>query len=130
MSKLRLLPVLVTALVPVLVAAAPPARATFPGASGRIALVSDRFGGTDNVFSMKPDGSDVRQLTSVTADQGGDGEPAWSPDGRAIVFDEHSPDFSVWRLYLMNADGSNRHLVFSEDPALNDFQPSFSPDGS
>jgi Tol biopolymer transport system component len=104
--------------------------ATFPGAEGRIAFTSDRSAGTDNVFSMKPDGSDVRQLTFLTAADGGDGEPAWSPDGTRIVFTEHTPDGSTWRLWLMNADGSNRHLLFTESDGLNDFQGNWSPDGS
>src|SRR5579884_4064834 len=85
--------------------AASGSHATFPGPEGRIAFASDRSGGTDNVFTMKPDGSDVRQLTFLTSAQGGDNEPAWSPDGRQLVFTEHNPDGSVWRLWVINADG-------------------------
>src|SRR5712691_4851615 len=54
-----------------LLAAATPALATFPGADGRIAFGSRRYGGTGNIFTMNPDGSDVHQLTFLTANQGG-----------------------------------------------------------
>ncbi len=122
---------LVVALVAVAaaLAAAIGSRATFPGPEGRIAFASDRSGGTDNVFTMKPDGSDVRQLTFLTAGQGGDNEPAWSPDGTQLVFTEHNADFSVWRLWLIDADGSNRHQLFAETTGASDFQGNWSPDG-
>jgi Tol biopolymer transport system component len=131
MSKLILVPVLAGAiLVAALAGAARSAHATFPGANGRVAFTDFTYGGTDNVFTMTPDGLDVRQLTFLTSDQGGDGEAAWSPDGSTLVFTEHSADYSTFRLWLMNADGSNKHLLLTEDPAYSDFQGNWSPDGS
>ena len=65
-------------------AGAVPARASFPGANGKIAFYS--FGpGTFDIFVMNPDGSDRTNLT------GGfwpvhEGVPAWSPDGTDIAF--------------------------------------------
>jgi TolB protein len=113
-----------------LVAVATPAQATFPGTNGRIAFGSDRFGGGDhNIFTMNPDGSDVRQLTFLTADQGAALRQAWSPDGSKLVFEQRNTDGSVRQIYMMNADGSNQHLLFS-DPSSGDHDPSFSPDGS
>jgi TolB protein len=113
-----------------LAGAARPALATFPGADGRISFTVSSYGATDNVFTMRPDGSDVKQLTFLTSDQGGDSEATWSPSGSRLVFTEHNADFSTWRLWLMNADGSNRHLLFGEDAVYNDFQGDWSPDGS
>jgi Tol biopolymer transport system component len=100
-----------------------PAYATFPGKNGRIAFVQ----GPD-IFVMNPDGSDVRQLTSFT-DESSAFWQNWSPDGRQLVFTRFSaPDF-FGQLWLMNADGSNQHLLLN-DPGFDDEAPSFSPDGS
>jgi len=108
---------------------ATPARATFPGPDGRIAFTSDRFGGTLNIFTMNSDGSDVRQLTFLTADQGAALRQEWSPDASTLVFEQRNPDGSIRQLYVMNADGSDRHLLFSETAPTLDFSPTFSPDG-
>src|SRR5438105_3155917 len=129
MSKFGLLLGLVAAgLIAALVGTARPAHATYPGANGRITFTSDRSGGTDNVFTMKSDGSNVQQLTFLSAGQGFACCSAWSPDGHSLVFVEGHG--SGGRLYLMNADGSNQHLLFSEDAGFTDNQPSFSPDGA
>lgn len=111
-----------------LVGIATPAAATYPGTNGRIAFDSDRSGGDHNIFTMKPDGSDVRQLTFLTADQGAALDQAWSPDGRKLVFEERNTDGSVRQIYEMDADGANQHLLFS-DPSFIDRYPTFSPDG-
>jgi TolB protein len=52
------------------------------------------------IYSVKPDGSDKKQLTH----QGSNVTPAWAPDGRRIIF---ASDRSGSReIYLMNEDGS------------------------
>jgi len=98
------------------------ASATFPGRNGRIAFTE----GTD-IFTMNPDGSDVRQLTTVGPDFmaccGG-----WSPDGKQYVFAVNTPDFSSIQLWITNTDGSNQHLLF-DDPSYFDVLPTFAPDG-
>lgn len=130
MKKLTLLLMLATAsVITALVASAQPARANFPGADGRIAY-SGVSTGTGNIYTVEPNGSDTRQLTSLTPDQGGAIEPAWSPDGSKIVFTVNSPDFSSFNIWIMNADGSNQHPLFAESPGYNDFQGNWSPDGS
>jgi TolB protein len=112
-----------------LVATTLPARATAPGPDGRIAFASDRSGpGTQNIYSIEPDGTGMTQLTSLTADQGGASEPSWSPDGKSIVFTVGGPDLP-WRIWIVNSDGSNPHPLFAES-GRDDFQASFSPDGS
>jgi Tol biopolymer transport system component len=99
-----------------------PAHATFPGKNGRIAFV---FG--PDIYSMNPDGSDVRQLTNVGSDTFASWE-SWSPDGKQIVFCEFpAPDFHG-QLWLMNADGGDQHLLLAE-PGITEVRPSFSPDG-
>jgi len=61
------------------------------------------------------------QLTSG----GNDSFPAWSPDGKTIVF--HREDGGNVDLYAMNADGSNvRWLTDAPGP---DTLPEFTPSG-
>jgi TolB protein len=108
---------------------ATPAGATFPGPDGRIAFTSDRYGDTLNIFTMNSDGSDVRQLTFLTADQGAALRQEWSPDASTLVFEQRDPEGSVRQVYVMNADGSDQHLLFAETPPTQDFSPTFSPDG-
>jgi Tol biopolymer transport system component len=100
-----------------------PASASFPGKNGRIAFVA----GPD-IYTMNPDGSDLRQLTNLGPDSGAFWE-SWSSDGRQIVFNEyHPPDF-LGQLWLMNADGSNQRLLLA-DTDFDDEIPSFTPDGT
>ena len=130
MSKFRILLALAgAALIAALLGGVPPAHATVPGGNGRIAFTDFTYGGTDNVFTMTPAGLNVKQLTFLTSDQGGDSAAAWSPDGSTLVFTEHNSDFSTLRLWLINADGSNKHLLFAEDPAYSDLVGNWSPDG-
>ena len=112
-----------------LLAATTPAWATFLGTDGRIAFGSDRYGDTANIFTMNRNGSDVHQLTFLTADQGVALIEHWSPDGTKLAFQEGNSDGSVNQIYVMNADGSDQHRLLS-DPSYFDFDPNFSPDGS
>ncbi len=83
------------------------------------------YGG--QLYTIKPDGSDLRQLTNYPADHQ---YPRWSPDGTKIVF-VRKGNGSV--MYVMNADGTDEHDV-SNDPPGNiyndwgiDWQPLFAP---
>ncbi len=79
--------------------------------------------GTFDIYSAKPDGSDLRRLTDT---KGYDAEGTISPDGKKIVFTSvRDGDLDV---YVMNADGSDqtrltRGLGY-------DGGAFFSPDGS
>jgi len=105
-----------------LVGSAVPAYATFPGKNGRIAFVL----GSD-IYTMNPDGSDVRQLTNVGPDNSALWE-SWSPDGKLIVFSEFPPPDFNGQLWIMNADGSHQHMLLAE-PGVSEVRASFSPDG-
>jgi len=75
------------------------------------------------VYAIKPDGSDLRQLTIT---QGFDNEmPRWSPDGSKIAF--MSTRDGNAEIYVMNANGSGVTRL-TNDPG-NDEYPSWSPDG-
>jgi Tol biopolymer transport system component len=78
------------------------------------------------VFDMRPDGSDVRQLTDAP---GFDGGPNYSPDGRDIAFDsERDGDADIW---VMRRDGGDPTQLTGEDPAEDaaDILTAWSPDG-
>jgi Tol biopolymer transport system component len=119
---------LVLAGMTVALASSIPALATFSGKNGRIAFQAGSVAGTD-IYTMNPDGSDVRQLTFFVASGGSAQGPFWSPDGRQIVFvGAASAANGPYQLWIMNSDGSNQNLLLN-DPANGDWVPSFSPDG-
>ena len=50
--------------------------------SKRIAFISDR-GGSSQIWTMDPDGSNARQVTNLSTEASGE---IWSPDGKTMVF--------------------------------------------
>jgi Tol biopolymer transport system component len=79
-----------------------------------------------DVFDIRPDGSDERQLTD---EEGFDGGPNYSPDGRKIAFDsERDGDADIW---VMERDGDDPVQLTGEDPAetAGDILTAWSPDG-
>jgi len=59
-----------------------------------------------DVFTIRPDGGDLRQLTHTTTGADLAFFPTWSPDGRRIMFN-YSPSADCASLYTMRADGSD-----------------------
>ncbi|MDR3701906.1 MAG: hypothetical protein P4L56_19815 [Candidatus Sulfopaludibacter sp.] len=51
--------------------------------------------------------SGIRQLTHG----GQNAEAYWSPDGRRLIFQTTRPPYDCDQMFIMNADGSNQHLV-------------------
>jgi Tol biopolymer transport system component len=95
--------------------------------NSRIAFIQATPNGSpQDIYTMRPDGTDERQLTHLGPNNRADWEN-WSADGRQIVFDEY-PNFTIANLWLMNADGSDQHLLLHESE-YQEFTPSFSPDG-
>jgi Tol biopolymer transport system component len=80
-------------------------------------------GGTFDIQRIRPDGSELSNLTNTAADES---SFDWSPDGSQIVFaSNRGGDYD---LYVMNADGSNvRPLTRTGD--LEEVEPAWSPDG-
>ena len=66
--------------------AAPQASATYPGANGRIAFTANLNGKSWQLFTMEPNGTDLRQLTHIPGSADVSLAPDWSPDGTQIVF--------------------------------------------
>jgi len=100
---------------------APAAQAAFPGANGKVVFWDDRGQPTYGIYTMNPDGTDVRKLIDIGSPSNNP-SPAWSPDGSKITFS--------WNLeiHVMNADGSGVRQV--TNTGRNALQPSWSPDGT
>ena len=58
-----------------------------------------------DIYVMNEDGSEVTQLTKNLSR---DLDPAWSPNGRQIVFDSDRDVPQTRQLYVMNEDGSDQ----------------------
>jgi len=102
-------------------------RATFPDFSlnGRhvaFTLVAAP-GALADIWTIRDDG--CRPLTT-TADVD-DVYPAWSPNGRTIIFLKRNTDRSRSQLWNMNRHGRQRQLTF--DATIRDQLPDWRPDG-
>jgi TolB protein len=69
------------------------------------------------IYVMNADGSNRVRLTKEEPFAGrppNNVSPAWSPDGRHIAFftDRNSNSEPLWKLYVMNADGSDQRPMF------------------
>jgi len=106
----------------VLIATVNTAFATFPGRNGLIAFRVQTEAGLQ-IFTVRPNGKDLRQITFVSGDAVG---PAWSPDGRKIVFEHDVPDACA-NVAIMNADGTG--MVEFPAPDACEGDPTFTPDG-
>ena len=101
-----------------------------------IAFVSDRAEGggkaLDDVWTMKPDGSGLRNLTNNGEDWE-DYYPAWSPDGKSIAFFRSGimapSEGGPAGLWVMDADGKNQRLVTAIEVFRAGGTPVWSPDG-
>jgi Tol biopolymer transport system component len=87
----------------------------------KIALISDRpvppFRPTyANIWTVKPDGSGLRNLTEEFTKKeafgdGDIGELAWSPDGRRLAFATNDVVNSVTQIYTIDANGRNLRRI-------------------
>ena len=99
------------------------AQATPPGKNGLIAFTAHTAGGSNQLFTVRPDGRKLRQITHL------DGEPGnvdWAPNGRHITFAIGSENSA--RIAVARRDGSHLRVLPQPDGVFDD-QPSFTPDG-
>ena len=85
------------------------------------------------LYTMRDDGTDKRAITAEAERL--DDEPAWSPDGRSILFVRTGGEF-MGDLWLVDpsassgqAGGEERRLM-ANDPPLEQASPAWSPDGA
>jgi dipeptidyl aminopeptidase/acylaminoacyl peptidase len=92
----------------------------------RIVFAAGRYESCE-VYSIRPDGTGKQRMTR---DAAVDGEPTWSPDGRWIAWIHTRARTSIDELWMMRADGSDRHRVPVRVPSFTFESPMWSPDGS
>lgn len=111
---------------------------------GNIVFTSSRaVDGTDaansvtNIWTINPDGSGSRALTSLTAAGASSASPAWSPDGSKIAYesfralDGSNASIPAVNIWVMNADGSgNTPLTRLTAQPVSSIHSAWSPDGS
>lgn len=99
-------------------------RGTMLGVSGT--------GSASEIFTMRPDGTERRQLTNNSVL---DNDPDWSPDGSHIVYIsavDSVPGAPARRrdVFVMNSDGSGSHRLFQAVDGPGATHPRWSPDGT
>jgi Tol biopolymer transport system component len=103
------------------------AEATFPGKSGRIAYASYDAPfpkGDSEIYTINPDGSGKTQLTNNDTD---DLDPAYSPDGKKIVYSGQDGPKGDLEIYTINATGRDKFQITNND--VDEEWPTYSPSG-
>jgi Tol biopolymer transport system component len=122
---------------------AEPAQATFPGKNGKIAFSTFPMNGTQSVYLINSDGSNLTRLTAPLrttefgAEEGVEARmPAISPDGTKIVFSGYDVVLGEQGIYVMDAkdrdgdgNGDNLKPLTQGYDWLNVYNPTWSPDG-
>ena len=106
-----------------------PAQAAYPGQNGRIAYVSHLPSGLHEIYTMKPNGTDRKQLTD---DSVYDTSPTYSPSGTKIAFVGQGEDEDI---LVMNAKDGSAKKNLTNTPPVNGYEvrerdPAYSPGGT
>jgi TolB protein len=95
-------------------------------ATGRITFASDRDGTNEEVYTARPDGTD---LTRVTTHSGPAYiEPSFSPDGADIAFELSPPGGASGEIWKVKASGAGGPIRLTSNAF--DKQPNWSPKGN
>ena len=91
---------------------------------GSFVALQSYAGGTFHIWTMKPNGTGLKQITSGHGD---DREPRISPDGKTIAFSSDRAfkgSYDIWTVDI--ASGSLTQITSSD---ADEFEPAWSPDG-
>jgi Tol biopolymer transport system component len=111
-----------------LVTGADPAMASYAGVNGRLAFGLDTGDGNVDVYSVKPDGNDLRRLTTGPSF---DACAAYSPAGTSIAYCGGvvtGPGQGPVQIWAMRANGKHQHQITHFDGTA--LFPDYAPDGS
>jgi Tol biopolymer transport system component len=97
-----------------------PANAAFPAKNGLIAFSADTGGGPQ-LFTVRRDGHDLRQVTHGPDEAS---TPDWSPDGEWLAY-----SLNECTIALVRADGTDQRVIPSQTPEGCETDPAFTPDG-
>ena len=92
---------------------------------GDLVALQSYSGGTFHIWTMRPDGSGLKQITTGHGD---DREPRISPDGTTIAFASDRAfkgSYDIWTVNI--ATGALKQITSSE---ADEFGPAWSPDGT
>jgi TolB protein len=92
----------------------------------QLVFMSMMNGSDLEIYVMNSDGTDVRQLTSVAANNG---DPVWSSDGTRISFGSDREGGSKLNVFAMNADGSQLDQLTHFDVPYEAGDANWSSDG-
>lgn len=90
----------------------------------KVAFISARGGSSPDLYVVNMDGSGLKRLTKNDDDES---SPAWSPDGKTLLYSSRYKGNSL--LFTAPADGSGSPARLRVVGVLNATEPDWSPDG-
>jgi TolB protein len=93
----------------------------------RIIFNNDFTQNVGDIFTIRPNGTGVKQLTHVTPLGEADFRPDYSPNGRKIVFDQLIPGQPT-QLLVMNSNGSRAQVINNSNAFAPDWGPPLDTD--
>jgi TolB protein len=84
-----------------------------------------KYGWDKDIFTIRPRATSGTRVTRLADNADGELEPAWSPDGKKVIYVGSGGNFQLW---VMNADGTGQTQL--TNGARGPRTPAWSPDGT